>query len=615
MTIRNRAVAKVGLAVFGDSHAQFCFDRIKEAQINWLGPVTMHRVGRDGAWFLNGWQPVEPGLDVVFIFGEIDVRCHIGRISDETSVSRQELCTQLVDRYLNALEMHRPALDIGRIVVSCVPPPADGAGLDNIDFPVYGTWADRAEITRLLNHSLREGCAARNVLFLDFLNDYSTPEGFIISDLSDGSVHIAKRHTGAVVAKLEALLQRRLAVDEELEASVVVSRQKSQPSRLAGWKTRFFGKTLAQPHLDHSEATQGGSIAFLLPDYDLQGNASVLRKSPLRISASQDPWAYIATWQNLLTVSDAIGSGLRVELNVELLEGAAEAGLLATDFSTFLHRTELVAGKQTVVLEVPQATSVKAMVLRNLGTAMSTMVEVTGIHTHLVQEIRAKERGFLAKDPVADLAKRLMAPEVVIVDVGANRGETVARFLDSFSSARIWALEPHPETYRKLQERFAKSANIHFCNLALSANDGHAVLHSYTNTAINSLSPVASGAHRLMDGEIVAAQEATVELRTLESFCTFEQIERIDILKLDTQGHENDIIEGSLNLFASGKIKYVLAELIFAQLYAKQAKAGEVIALLEKCGFRLLDMYDFVYGDEQNLKWGDALFQFVGRLE
>lgn len=615
MTMRNRTVAKVGLAVFGDSHAQFCFDRIKGAQINWLGPVTMHRVGRDGAWFLNGWQPVEPGLDVVFIFGEIDVRCHIGRISDETSVSRQELCTQLVDRYLNALEMQRSALDIGRIVVSCVPPPADGAGLDNIDFPVYGTWADRAEITRLLNHSLREGCAARNVLFLDFHSDYSTPEGFIISDLSDGSVHIAKRHTGAVLAKLESLLQRRLAVGEALEASVIVNRDKSQSNRLAGWKTRFFGRTRSQSQLNHSEAKQDGGAAFRLGDYNLQKNVTALRKVPLRISASQAPWAYLTTWPNLLTVSDAVGSGLRVEVNVELLEGEVEAGLLAADFSTFLHQAKLVTGKQTVVLEVPEATSVKALVLRNLGTATTTRVEVTGIQTHFVQEVSLRVRGFLAKNPVDDMAERIIGPEVVIVDVGANRGETVARFADSFLSARIWALEPHPETYRNLQERFAKSARIQVRNLALSAKEGRAVLHSYTNTAINSLSPVASDAHRLMDGEILATQQATVELQTLQSFCDLEQIDRIDILKLDTQGHENDIIKGSLNLFASGKIRYVLVELIFAQLYEKQAKAGEVIALLEKCGFRLLDMYDFVYGEEQNLKWGDALFQFVGGLE
>ena len=352
--------------------------------------------------------------------------------------------------------------------------------------------------------------------------------------------------------------------------------------------------------------------AFSVSDRELHGGTRVSQEHPLHLSGPSTSWSYIASWPNRLSVCDAIGTGLRLELTVELLEGKAEVGLVAGDFSTFLHRADLVPGSQNLVLETGSASSVRGLVLRNRQDSTSAAVKITGLRTQLVQSASAKERGFLAKNAVVDLACRLVEPDLVVVDVGANRGDTVEQFSAKLPLAKIWALEPHPDTFRKLQKRFVHDKRVEVRNLALSDRDGRAIMHSYTNAAINSLSPVTARADRLMDGAIVPAPEVDVELRTLKSFCEAESIDRVDILKLDTQGHENAIINGSLEWLASGKVRYVLAELIFAPLYARQAKAGEVIALLERCGFKIFDFYDFVYNEDSGLKWGDALFEFVG---
>lgn len=352
--------------------------------------------------------------------------------------------------------------------------------------------------------------------------------------------------------------------------------------------------------------------AFLLSDHKLHGGTRVSHEHPLRLSGPSAPWHYVVSWSNRLSVCDAIGMGLRVDLTLELLEGKAEVGLLAGDFSTFLHRTDLVPGVQKLVLEAGSASSVTGLVLRNQQDTTRAVVEITGLQTQLVQSATAKERGFLAKNAVVDLAGRLVDQDLVVVDVGANRGDTVEQFSAKLPLAKVWALEPHPDTFQKLQHRFQDDKRIEVRNLALSDRDGRAIMHSYTNAAINSLSPVTARADRLMDGAIIPTPEVDVELRTLKSFCDAEGIDRVDILKLDTQGHENAIINGSLELLGSGKVRYVLAELIFAPLYARQAKAGEVIASLEGCGFKIFDFYDFVYNNQSGLKWGDALFEFVG---
>lgn len=364
------------------------------------------------------------------------------------------------------------------------------------------------------------------------------------------------------------------------------------------------------PHQVLSDARH--PAAFSLSDRELHGGTRVSQEHPLHLSGPSAPWSYIASWSNRLSVCDAIGMGLNVELNLELLEGMAEVGLVAGDFSTFLHRTDLVRGAQNLVLEAGSASSVRGLVLRNRQDSTSAVVKITGLQTRLVQSATAKERGFLAKNAVVDLAGRLANPDLVVVDVGANRGDTVEQFSARLPLARIWALEPHPDTFRKLERRFVNDKRVEVRNLALSDRDGRAIMHSYTNAAINSLSPIAARADRLMDGAVVPTPDVDVELRTLKSFCDAENIARVDILKLDTQGHENAIINGSLEWLGSGKVRYILAELIFAPLYARQAKAGEVVALLEGCGFKIFDFYDFVYSEDSGLKWGDALFEFVG---
>lgn len=364
------------------------------------------------------------------------------------------------------------------------------------------------------------------------------------------------------------------------------------------------------PHQALSDARH--PAAFSVSDRELHGGTRVRQEHPLHLSGPSTPWSYIASWPNRLSVCDAFGAGLRVELNVELLEGKAEVGLVTGDFSTFLHRADLVPGAQKLALEAGSASSVRGLVLRNRQDSTSAAVKITGLQTQMVQSAAARERGFLAKNAVADLAGRLAGPDLVVVDVGANRGDTVEQFSAKLPLAKIWALEPHPDTFRKLQQRFVNDKRVEVRNLALSDRDGRAIMHSYTNAAINSLSPVAAQADRLMDGAIVPTPEVDVELRTLKSFCDAESIDRVDILKLDTQGHENAIIAGSVEWLGSGKVRYILAELIFAPLYARQAKAGEVIALLEGCGFKIFDFYDFVYSDQSGLKWGDALFEFVG---
>lgn len=201
------------LYCFGDSHVGHCFDRIRSASVCWLGPVTMHRVARDGLWFLDQID-VRPNTTVLLLFGEIDVRCHLGRVADETNTSRSDVAHSLVQSYVGRIAAARSGVDGVRFVLCSVPPPADGPGIQNSDFPVYGNHGDRARLTSLVNSELRTQCKTHAFDYLDFHEEFATPEGYLIEGLSDGSVHIDRRYTLPIVRRLERLLATSLLLEE-----------------------------------------------------------------------------------------------------------------------------------------------------------------------------------------------------------------------------------------------------------------------------------------------------------------------------------------------------------------------------------------------------------------
>jgi hypothetical protein len=190
--------------VFGDSHSME-FTNIPKCNIYWLGPVTMHRMGRDGLNFLNlRAMNIQEGQAVVFAFGEIDVRCHIGKQRDQGSRNLDEIIETLATKYIHAILKNRDLYNHITCIVYSVTPPIDG--IINPAYPYYGSLEDRIHITQKLNARLARLCQQVGIEFLDVYEDYATTEGSLNVALSDGCVHIHGAYNQAIHQKLYKLL-------------------------------------------------------------------------------------------------------------------------------------------------------------------------------------------------------------------------------------------------------------------------------------------------------------------------------------------------------------------------------------------------------------------------
>lgn len=211
--------------IFGDSHALFSFcnpDKKNNGYwtvannirlyffIHWLGPITMHRVGRDGLKFLNIKNyGVRDNDIVIFVFGEIDVRCHIGKQRDQQLRNENEIINTLVSNYFNTLILNKNLFKKIIFVVFNVPPPSNNAF--NTQFPYYGSLEDRVHLTKLCNNILNIYCTKHNFHFLDVYNFYAQENGSLNPQLGDGNIHINVHQNQHVKDKLFVLLNNLLS--------------------------------------------------------------------------------------------------------------------------------------------------------------------------------------------------------------------------------------------------------------------------------------------------------------------------------------------------------------------------------------------------------------------
>lgn len=195
--------------VFGDSHAAYCFDRVDEAEIHWLGPVTMHRfAGEAAATVRDRVRVYEAGDVFAFIFGEIDIRCHVGRIAQLKERPVAEITEDLVRRYVLGIGEISVTFPGARTIILQPPFPADRR--PNADLPYFGSHSERIAIHRDLSMRLEAAAAERRLAFLPFPKRYATEAGGLARRYSDDGVHIMPCEAEELVRQLNLSLGMRL---------------------------------------------------------------------------------------------------------------------------------------------------------------------------------------------------------------------------------------------------------------------------------------------------------------------------------------------------------------------------------------------------------------------
>lgn len=194
----------------------------------------------------------------------------------------------------------------------------------------------------------------------------------------------------------------------------------------------------------------------------------------------------------------------------------------------------------------------------------------------------------------------------IIFDVGANYGNIIKEYKKYFPGATIYAFEPFPEVFRHLKELSDNLENVHAFDRAVTDKSGSRIFYVNEHADTNSLY---KSQEIGISSDEMAKNKSSMEVpaTSIDDFCAQNNIDRIDILKMDIQGGELDALKGAASLLHKKKIALVYAEAFFVPQYQDQPLFQDIMVYLDKMGYQLQDIYNPFYG-KGSLVWCDAIF-------
>lgn len=218
---------------------------------------------------------------------------------------------------------------------------------------------------------------------------------------------------------------------------------------------------------------------------------------------------------------------------------------------------------------------------------------------------RIKSSGYYAVRSIFKDLKVLVDKEnPVIIDGGANFGETTDEFLLHFKDPKVYCFEANSNLAEKLSTRFSENKNIKIIPKAIGNKNTEVNFNISRNLPSSSFLET-TGLYKEYHGETTKTEEVTpVKMITLDSF--FEGAEVVDILKLDVEGYELEVLKGAENMLSN--VRVIMTEVWFSDGYESAPYFSDIDIYLREHGFALLNIYNPYTHKDMQLTAGDAVF-------
>ena len=195
---------------------------------------------------------------------------------------------------------------------------------------------------------------------------------------------------------------------------------------------------------------------------------------------------------------------------------------------------------------------------------------------------------------ILNILKKKIQNKLVIIDVGAHFGETISIFKRNFDYKKIYSFEASPLNFKILKNNHPNglNSNIEIYNYALGERKAEYFINQAvesSSSTINDLNLKSKYFSKKLSVLNIKDQKSylkkiPIKIITLDSFIDDKKINKIDLLKIDTEGYELNILKGLERNF--NKIKLIYFEHHYDDMIIKNYKFSDINNLLIKFGFK-----------------------------
>ena len=178
----------------------------------------------------------------------------------------------------------------------------------------------------------------------------------------------------------------------------------------------------------------------------------------------------------------------------------------------------------------------------------------------------------------------------VVLDVGANKGQTIDLIHRAFASPIIFSFEPNPDLFSQLVAKY-EAHGVVVEGFALGNCEGNIAFHIVENNELSSVLAL----HRTDENtfsQTSIRRRVIVPTTTLDMWVTKRGLTHIDLLKVDAQGFDLEVLRGASTILSHKTVKTLLVEVNFISLYEDQCSFGELEQFLRGKGYGLVALYE-----------------------
>ena len=194
-----------------------------------------------------------------------------------------------------------------------------------------------------------------------------------------------------------------------------------------------------------------------------------------------------------------------------------------------------------------------------------------------------------------------------LFDIGAHHGESIKLFLSNFKIKNIYSFEASNENFkilekntRKLQKKF-NDVNILIENFAVGNEEKNVKMKQMNESSSSTLNSynVKSKYFKKKSLFLFSSKnqnffsEIDVKQVSLSNYINEKNIEKIDFIKIDTEGYEYYVLKGLQNQFQ--KIKLILFEHHYDNMLIKDYKFSDIHNFLLKNNFKQIYKYKMAF--------------------
>ena len=222
---------------------------------------------------------------------------------------------------------------------------------------------------------------------------------------------------------------------------------------------------------------------------------------------------------------------------------------------------------------------------------------------------------FYQKKKYSFLKKRINNDINIFIDIGAHHGDTISDFLEIFSINTIYAFEPSKENFNKLKAKKDEieksiSVKIKIFPYGLGNKNDVLPLNEIADGVSNTFNALNINSRYFKRKKFITTlfgikkfikNKVPTKVIRLKEFIEREKIDKIDFIKIDTEGFEFNILLGLENDIK--KVKFILFEHHYDNMIIKNYKFKDINKLLKDNGFKKIfktrmpfrKSFDYIY--------------------